>query len=118
MTYKHRHHGQHLIIEFAGNLYDQLLAHEIEHITQPHLSGFSGNLILDMSNLEHINSSGLNLLLKLLNSYKSKDRTVIVAGANQAVSGVLTITKLNTIFGMTATLEDALKDTNSQKINH
>lgn len=110
MTYSHSRHGQHLIIAFEGNLYDQLQAREIELLTKPHLEAAAGNLILDFSKLEHINSSGLNLLLKLLNAYKKNERTVTIAGANEGITGVLTITKLHTIFGMSDSIEKAIQD--------
>lgn len=118
MKFIHRHHGQHLIIELEGRLYDQLLAGDIEFITQPHVQKSTGNLILDVSKLEHINSSGLNLLLKLLNTYKTRDRSVIVAGANQAVNGVFSITKLNTVFVLVDSLDEAVQVNNIQKIRH
>lgn len=110
MTYSHSRHGQHLIIAFEGNLYDQLQARDIEHVTKPHLEEAKGDLILDFNQLEHINSSGLNLLLKLLNAYKKNERSVIIAGANDGIKGVLTITKLHTIFGLRDTVDEAVRN--------
>ena len=118
MKISHRPHGQHLIIELEGRLYDQLQAGDIEFITQPHVQESSGNLILDVSKLEHINSSGLNLLLKLLNTYKTQNRSVIVVGANQAVNGVFSITKLNRVFVLVDSLDEAVQVNNVQKISH
>lgn len=118
MTYTQRQYGPHLVIAFHGKLYDQLYATEIEKTGQNHISASEGNLILDMSGLEHINSSGLNLLLKLLNTYKSAQRAVIIAGANETVTGVLTITKLHTIFILADSVEEAIRQNNTQNIPH
>lgn len=118
MNFSHSRQGQHLIIELHGNLYDQLLAPQIEEFTEEHLETANGNLILEMSKLQHINSSGVNLLLKLLNAYKTHKREVIVAGANSSITGVLTISKLHTIFGMVESVQKALKDQNKQNNIH
>jgi len=114
MTYSHSLHGPHLVLSMTGNLHSQEYHSAIEAITSEHIENHEGNLILDFKSLEHINSSGLNLLLKLLNEYKLKNRSVIISGANTSVSGVLKITKLDTIFGLTSDVEAALKFNNRQ----
>ncbi len=118
MNFSHSRQGQHLIIELHGNLYDQLMAPQIEEITEEHLETAEGNLILNVTDLQHINSSGVNLLLKMLNAYKSNKREVIIAGANSSITGVLTISKLHTIFGMVESVQEALKDQNQQTKQH
>lgn len=118
MNFSHSRQGQHLIIELHGNLYDQLLAPHIEEITKEHLESADGNLIIDVSDLNHINSSGVNLLLKMLNAYKTNKRDVIIAGANSSITGVLTISKLHTIFGMTETVQQALEEQQQQTKQH
>ncbi len=118
MTYTQRQHGHHLILAFHGKLYNQLYAAEIEKTAHNHLAHFKGNLVLDLSQLGNINSNGINLLLKLLNSYKTDKRTVFIAGANSSVTGVLTITKLHTIFELVASIDEAISQNHSQNIKH
>lgn len=114
MTFSHSAHGPHLVLVLEGNLHGQEHHSVVDAITSEHLVNKSGNLILDCSALNHINSTGLNMLLKLLNTYKANNRHVIIAGANTSVKGVLAITKLNTIFGQAENVEAALANKNRQ----
>lgn len=68
-------------------------------------------LILDLSNLDFMNSVGLNFLLMLLRSSGEK---LTVANPSDQVIRLLEVTKLNTHFKVSPSVEDALGG-NSQK---
>lgn len=114
MMYSHSAHGPHLILSIEGNLHNQDHYIGMETTVNQHLKEHPGNLIINCQALNHINSSGLNMLLKLLNSYKTNNRQVIIAAANDSVRGVLAITKLNTIFGQAENVQAALSINNRQ----
>ena len=55
-------------------------------------------LLLDMSQLELINSSGLGMLTKANNDLKTKNIKLVLSSVNKNVMHLLEITQLNKIF--------------------
>lgn len=99
-----------MVIALRGKLNDRAAEPEIQWRIQKHLEAFSGDLILDCTALESLNSTGLNILLNLLQAYRTAARKVIVAGANNTVHGVLKITQLNSVFGLEKDVETAVRN--------
>ncbi len=79
-----------LIGEYDGMALTETVANLIN-------DGFK-NIIVDLTNLEHINSSGLGVLITLLTKARKTDGELILTNPSSNVSNLLTITKLNTIF--------------------
>lgn len=73
-----------------------------------HVAGGHKNIIIDMSELEHINSSGLGVLITLLTKIRKADGELSLASPAENVSNLLTITKLNTIFKVFRTIDEAI----------
>lgn len=56
------------------------------------------NFAVDLSQLEHINSSGLGVLITMLTKARKKDGELVLVSPSQNVRNLLLITKLNSIF--------------------
>lgn len=56
------------------------------------------HLIFDLSQLEYMNSSGLNFLLKVLTRVRKHDGEVVLCTLNSALLDLLVTTKLNLFF--------------------
>ncbi len=65
------------------------------------------DVILEMSNVEFLDSSGLGSIVAV---YKAMgpDRAMALAGLQPAVEKVMTLTRMNTVFAIFPTLDDAL----------
>ena len=66
------------------------------------------NFVINLSELKHINSSGLGVLITLLTKARKAGGEVILAGPSPFISNLLLITKLNTIFEIFDTEEEAI----------
>jgi anti-sigma B factor antagonist len=66
------------------------------------------NVILDLSALKHVNSSGLGIFIRMLTRARTQGGDVVITGINSGVSNLFTITKLHTIFRFAPTVEEAV----------
>jgi anti-sigma B factor antagonist len=66
-----------------------------------------------MGRLKYINSSGLTVLINTLTKARKTGGEVMIANVSTKVSELLLITKLNTVFTVTPTVDEALKKISS-----
>ena len=65
--------------------------------------------IFELSELEQCNSSGLNVLIRTLTKARTAHGDLILCCLNDALQKIFAITKINEIFSIYPTLEDANK---------
>jgi anti-sigma B factor antagonist len=65
--------------------------------------------IIDISGLRYINSSGIGVLITILTKFRNKGGEVYLMKPSESVKKLLVITKLNAIFQVVQTEEEALK---------
>jgi anti-sigma B factor antagonist len=65
--------------------------------------------VLDLSDLKHINSSGLGVFITLLTKARKKDGEVLLVNPSEGIRKLLIMTKLNAIFTIYDTVEAALE---------
>ncbi|MFM2376923.1 MAG: hypothetical protein RLZZ165_2020 [Bacteroidota bacterium] len=70
--------------------------------------------ILDLTDLKHINSSGLGVFITLLTRARKKDGEVVIVNPSQSIRSLFMITKLNSIFSIYDTVEAAIEGLLSQ----
>jgi anti-anti-sigma factor len=101
--------GNILIIRFIGEI--NFFQHdEFEELISEH-SGKYKNLIVDMSAVTYINSSGINILFNI-----SKIADIRIVGSNNSfVSSVLKIVQFEKVIDTYSTLEDAIKSITHKK---
>ena len=81
-----------LINEDDGkNMSDQI----ISEISKSHC-----NVIINLKDLEYINSSGFNNILKILTNSRNLAGDTVLCNANSLIEKLLITTKLNTIFNV------------------
>jgi len=66
-------------------------------------------LILNMSGVEYIDSSGVGTLVEVFRRLKKDHRTMVLVSPSERVSGVLEITKLDQFFTIVATEREAMQ---------
>lgn len=64
--------------------------------------------IIDISKLRYINSSGIGVLITVLTKFRNKGGEVYLLKPSDSVQKLLVITKLNAIFQIAKTEEEAL----------
>ncbi|MBI4546488.1 MAG: STAS domain-containing protein [Ignavibacteriae bacterium] len=66
------------------------------------------NVLLDLSNVQTMNSSGLSMLIGALQTMKNVGGQLKLAGASKKIESLLVITKLSTVFELYPTMKKAL----------
>lgn len=64
--------------------------------------------IVDISELRYINSSGIGVLITILTKFRNKGGEVYLLNPSDSVKKLLAITKLNAIFQVVKTEEEAI----------
>jgi anti-sigma B factor antagonist len=65
-------------------------------------------VVMDLGEVEWMNSSGLGLLISALTTVKSSNAEMKLARATDKITSLLVITKLNSVFETCATIDDAI----------
>ncbi len=77
---------------------DTAASMQTENDLQP-LKDCSGkNIVLDCNRLEYISSSGLRIFLSILKAAKAKGSHVYIAGMNEDISNVFSMTGFTNLF--------------------
>lgn len=98
--------GKTLIIQLSGELLFTN-ASEIKEEIKAQIQSSDERLVLDLSELEFIDSSGVGVIISLLR--RMEGERVIIASPQPKVARVFEITRLEKIVPIYATLEEALK---------
>ena len=64
-------------------------------------------LIVDLSNATYLDSTGISLLMRCHAHMKREGRNCVIAGAKGPIERVIKIMKLDTVFTMTPSVEEA-----------
>jgi anti-sigma B factor antagonist len=63
-------------------------------------AGFTGELRVDLTDLEYIDSSGLAVLIEIRKFLKAQDREIRVTGVSDQVNKLFTLTQIGELFGL------------------
>lgn len=66
-------------------------------------------IIIDLTDMKYMNSTGLSILINIFTKTRNKGGEVIVTNIPDKINKLLIITKLNSIFNIEETVEDAKK---------
>ena len=94
--------------ELYGEVANELLGKVIEataEVERPHVA-------LDLSNVTFADSLSLGTLVKTASDLGKKDGKFIVAGAQEAVRRTLALTRMNKLFHIVDTVDEAIAELN------
>ena len=98
-----------MLISLKGNLMSreqaQTLLNEIDFFFNEGLK----KIIIDLSEMQYMNSTGLSILINIFTQARNKGGEVVIANIPEKINQLLIITKLNSIFNIEETVEDAKK---------
>jgi len=83
--------------------------HQITEALEGALNENKINVVVDMEDVEAIDSSGLGALIGNLKIFKSKSGTLAISGMSTAVKDLFNLTRLTGFFQIFETSEEALK---------
>ena len=96
------------LLKLSGELIDRNQATELMVAIDELLELGKSKLMIDLSDLKYMNSSGLNVLIQLLTKTRSRGGESVIFNVNKKVNELLVITKLNTLFKVAETKAEAI----------
>lgn len=97
------------VFHLSGRLMDQKEADHLMQVLEDELSGHSRmNVVLDMSALQYMNSTGLNIIISVLTRTKKAGGQTVISGMSTGVRQLFVVTKLDTVFPIKATIDEAI----------
>ena len=101
--------SNYLWVDIKGKLIIEQDGKDIFEQISSNISEKHSNIILNLKDLEYINSSGFNNLLKILTRSRNFGGDTFLCNINSVIETLLITTKLNTIFKVKNKIEN-LKD--------
>ena len=98
-----------LLVSLTGDLIGGEDNNEVISKIQDYIEKGIIRCIVDISDVRFINSSGIGLLITILTKVRNKEGELILINPSEQVKKLLIITKLNAIFSILQTREEAIK---------
>jgi anti-sigma B factor antagonist len=102
-----------VIIELKGNVMGGDDTKDFNDLLHKLIDEGKKKVVLDLSEVKFMNSSGLGMLISGLTTMKKNDGVLKLAGATEKIESLLIITKLITIFESYDSVDEALKSFSS-----
>lgn len=96
-----------VIIELKGKLVGGPLADHMERTLTNLLNQGKKQIIVDLSRITILNSSGMGILISGFTRVKASGGTLKLANVTNKIRGLLSITKLNSIFELYPSVDEA-----------
>jgi anti-sigma B factor antagonist len=97
-----------LMLRLSGDLIGEDNGASILELATEYLNKNMRHCIVDISEIRYINSSGIGVLITLLTKFRNKGGEVYLIKPSENVKKLLIITKLNAIFNIAASTEEAI----------
>ncbi len=109
MNYDHLIENNLMKIHFSGDLIGENKGPELVEVVNDVLGANKAkNCIADISDVRYINSSGIGVLITILTKFRNKGGELFLVNPSDHVNKLLIITKLQAIFNIVKTEEEAL----------
>lgn len=95
------------LLAMEGRLVDKVEAIEISVEIDEELASGTHSFIIDLTKLEYMNSTGLNILINIMNKTRNEGGESIIIGAAPRIASLFAVTKLDSVFKMMETMEEA-----------
>ncbi len=95
------------VLTLSGDLDSFSVNYLKEHLTKL-FNGEVYEIIIDLTNVEFVDSAGLGQLVSALKMCVHNNGNLILVGVNESITDLLRITKLDTVFSILDTVEEAV----------
>lgn len=96
-----------LVVHVTEPRIDAAVAVQFKDAMRTHSESWAGKIILDMSQVEFLDSSGLGAVVGAMKQI-GKGRSLELAGLTSAVEKVFRLTRMDTVFTIHVTLDEAI----------
>ena len=112
MNIHKRVEGSNIVLSLAGKIMGGPDSTELNSVVNDLINEKHTNVIVDLSGVELMNSSGLGMLIQTNQMLKQAGGALKLATVAEKIQSLFVITKLNTVFETYETVEDAIKSFN------
>lgn len=98
-----------VVVEIIGKLMGGPEAEDFHKVLEKAIGEDKKLVIVDLSDVKFVNSSGLGILVRGLTTMKNAGGELRICGISDKVKGVLSITKLTSVFELYADVDSASK---------
>jgi anti-sigma B factor antagonist len=100
--------GNVVVLSLSGELIEKNQAVDLLKKVDELVAGGKTKIAINLANLKYMNSSGLNTMIQLLTKARNDGGEVVICNMNKKINELLLITKLNTLFKVVDTEEEAV----------
>ena len=100
--------ADHILVRMGERRLDAAIAGEFKDTVRPHVAARGPDMVLDLSAVEFLDSSGLGAVVAVMKSL-TPDRRLELAGLTANVERVFRLTRMDTVFVMHEDVEAALR---------
>jgi len=101
-----------VIFELKGKLLGGSEASEFNEVIRKFIDQGEKNIVIDLSGISYVNSTGVGMLIRNYTTVVNSGGKLILAAINDRMQGLLSVTKLNQIFEIFDSTEEAVKSFN------
>ncbi len=95
------------ILSVEGRLVDKAEAVNVSVEIDEELESGTHHFIIDLTKLEYMNSTGLNILINIMNKTRNQGGESIIVGATPRIKSLFVVTKLDSVFKMNDSMDEA-----------
>lgn len=96
-----------------GRLMDQQQADLLMETLEKELGTTHNTVVLDMGELQYMNSMGLNIMINVLTRTRNAGGDTLIAAISHSVRQLFIVTKLDTVFTITDSVDEAIAKVNA-----
>ena len=97
-----------ILLKLSGRILDNEQTSRLISEVENTLSDKINKIVLDIENIEYINSNGLNCFIQLLTKARNMGGDAVIVNVPEKIKNLLLISKLNTVF----TIKDSIGQAN------
>jgi len=97
-----------LILTLKGDLIGENNGPELVNVVNDRLHDNVNLCAVDLSDVRYMNSSGIGVLITLLTKFRNQEGEMILVKPSEKIEKLLLITKLNNIFSIVESKEEAI----------
>jgi anti-sigma B factor antagonist len=109
MEYHHKLEDQIAIFTLEGNLLKEDERENIKQDLEQYLAQNVSRFLIDLTNLKHINSTGLGIFITLYTKVRNMDGELVICNPSDNIYNLLKITKLHTVFTFADSVQEGLE---------
>jgi anti-sigma B factor antagonist len=118
LTYQiSKENDQTILASLKGRIVDTETANHLISAIVSELNPPINKVIVDLFEIDYINSNGLSSLISILTKTRTRGGEVVLININEKIQKLMLITKLNTVFTSADSKEEALTKLSAIKSN-